>query len=48
MSFHAELYRLIPEDHLLRKINQIVDFSLVFELVLNSSADTMADRLQFV
>ena len=32
-SFHAELYRFIPEDHLLRKINDAVDFSFVVELV---------------
>lgn len=36
MSFHAELYKLIPEDHLLRKINQIADFSFIFELVEHS------------
>lgn len=36
MSFHAELYKLIPEDHLLRKINRIVDFSFIFELVEHS------------
>jgi transposase len=36
MSFYTELYKLIPEDHLLRKINQIVDFSFIFELVEHS------------
>ncbi|HYE69779.1 MAG TPA: IS1182 family transposase [Anaerovoracaceae bacterium] len=32
-SFHTDLYRLIPEDHLLRKINASVDFSFIFDLV---------------
>lgn len=35
-SFHAELYKLVPEDHLLRKIHCIVDFSFIYELVENS------------
>lgn len=35
-SFHAELYNLVPEDHLLRKIHRIVDFSFIHELVENS------------
>lgn len=32
-SFHAELYNFIPQDHLLRKINEAVDFGLIHELV---------------
>lgn len=35
-SFHAELYNLVPEDHLLRKIHAAVDFGFVHELVENS------------
>jgi transposase len=35
-SFHAELYHLVPEDHLLRRIHRIVDFSFIHELVENS------------
>jgi hypothetical protein len=35
-SFHAELFRFIPEDHLLRKINAAVDFSFVYEIVQDS------------
>lgn len=35
-SFHAELYKLVPEDHLLRKINAAVDFGFVHELVEQS------------
>ncbi|ARU61675.1 hypothetical protein CBW65_12085 [Tumebacillus avium] len=35
-SFHAELYELIPEDHVLRKINEIVEFSFIHELVQDS------------
>jgi transposase len=35
-SFHAELYNLVPEDHLLRKINATVNFGFVHELVENS------------
>ena len=33
LSFHAELYNLIPEDHILRKINEVVDFSFIHGLV---------------
>ncbi|WP_442956083.1 IS1182 family transposase [Paenibacillus sp. MMO-177] len=35
-SFHAELYNLVPEDHLLRKIHALVDFSFIHELVEQS------------
>ncbi|WP_031305641.1 IS1182 family transposase [Brevibacillus panacihumi] len=35
-SFHAELYKLIPEDHPLRKINEIVDFTFIHDLVRSS------------
>ncbi|WP_342405537.1 IS1182 family transposase [Brevibacillus sp. FSL K6-2834] len=35
-SFHAELYKLIPADHPLRKINEIVDFTFIHELVRSS------------
>lgn len=35
-SFHAELYHLIPADHLLRKINDIVDFGFIHSLVEDS------------
>jgi transposase len=35
-SFHAELYNLIPESHLLRRIHDAVDFSFVHELVRSS------------
>lgn len=33
VSFHGELYKLIPEDHLLRKIHEVIDFSFILELV---------------
>lgn len=33
MSFHSELYAMIPEDHLLKKIDAVVDFGFIFELV---------------
>lgn len=36
MSFHSELYELIPEDHLLKKIDQTVDFSFIQEIVQES------------
>ena len=36
MSFHAELYKLIPNDHLLKKVNEIVDFSFIVDLVEGS------------
>lgn len=35
-SFHAELYELIPKDHILRKIHAVVDFSFIHDLVRNS------------
>lgn len=35
-SFHAELYHLIPENHLLRRIHEVVDFSFIHELVQSS------------
>jgi transposase len=35
-SFHAELYTLVPENHLLRKIHRIVDFGFIHELVEKS------------
>lgn len=36
VSFHAELYNLIPEDHQLRKIQEVIDFSFIHELVRSS------------
>ncbi|WP_425305705.1 IS1182 family transposase [Domibacillus aminovorans] len=36
MSFHSELYELIPEDHLLKKVDQTVDFSFIQEIVQES------------
>jgi transposase len=35
-SFHAELYNLIPENHQLRKIHEVVDFSFIHDLVRSS------------
>lgn len=35
-SFHAELYKLVPEDHLLRKIHAAVDFGFIHEIVEQS------------
>lgn len=35
-SFHAELYKLVPEDHLLRKIHAAVDFGFIYEIVEKS------------
>lgn len=35
-SFHAELYKLIPKDHLLCKINEAVNFGFIHELVKDS------------
>lgn len=35
-SFHAELYKLVPENHLLRKIHATVDFGFIHELVKHS------------
>lgn len=35
-SFHADLYRLVPENHILRKIHEIVDFSFIYDLVKDS------------
>lgn len=36
LSFHSELYRFIPDNHILRKINDTVDFSFIFDLVQDS------------
>lgn len=36
VSFHAELYILVPENHLLRKIHRMVDFGFIHKLVENS------------
>lgn len=36
VSFHTELYKLIPEDHQLRKIHEVIDFSFIHELVRSS------------
>ncbi|MEC2129311.1 IS1182 family transposase [Brevibacillus centrosporus] len=36
VSFHAELYKLIPEDHQLRKIHEVIDFTFIHELVRSS------------
>lgn len=36
VSFHAELYKLIPEDHQLRKIHEAIDFTFIHELVRSS------------
>lgn len=36
MSFYSELYYLIPQDHLLRKIDAVVEFDFIFELVESS------------
>jgi transposase len=33
MSFHSELYNLIPADHLLVKVNELIDFSFIFDFV---------------
>ncbi|WP_310239492.1 IS1182 family transposase [Brevibacillus nitrificans] len=35
-SFHSELYNLIPENHLLRQIHDVVDFSFIHDLVRTS------------
>jgi hypothetical protein len=36
LSFHAELYHLIPDDHILRKIHTSVDFSFIHGIVQDS------------
>lgn len=36
MSFHSELYAMIPENHLLKKIDAVVDFCFIFDLVEES------------
>lgn len=33
LSFHSELYKLIPQDHLLIRIHQLIDFSFILEFV---------------
>ena len=36
LSFHSELYSLVPDNHLLRQVNESVDFSFINELVKDS------------
>jgi len=36
VSFHSSLYNKIPENHILKKINSVVDFSFINELLANS------------
>lgn len=36
LSFHSDLYTLVPENHLLRRIHEMVDFSFINELVMES------------
>ena len=36
MNFYSELYERIPEDHLLKRINQAVDFSFINEMAADS------------
>nr|WP_269433176.1 IS1182 family transposase [Paenibacillus sp. FJAT-27812] len=36
VSFHSELYKFVPEDHLLRKIHSAIDFRFIHELVEQS------------
>lgn len=33
LSFHSELYKLIPQDHLLIRTHQLIDFSFILEFV---------------
>lgn len=33
LSFHSELYKLIPQDHLLVEINKLIDFSFILDFV---------------
>jgi len=33
LSFHSELYKLIPKDHLLIRIHQLIDFSFILDFV---------------
>ncbi len=36
LSWYANLYDLIPETHILRKVNALVEFSFVNELVADT------------
>jgi transposase len=36
LSFHSDLYNLIPENHLLKRIHELVDFTFINELVKES------------
>ncbi|WCK55919.1 IS1182 family transposase [Aneurinibacillus sp. Ricciae_BoGa-3] len=36
LSFHAELYNMIPEHHILKRVNKHVDFSFIYDLVKDS------------
>jgi transposase len=36
LSFHSELYSFVPEDHFLRRVHELVDFSFINDLVKDS------------
>lgn len=36
LSFHSELYSFVPEDHFLRQVHELVDFSFINDLVKES------------
>jgi transposase len=36
LSFHSELYSFVPEDHFLRRVHELVDFSFINDLVKES------------
>ena len=36
LSFHSDLYNLVPENHLLKRIHELVDFSFINQLVQES------------
>lgn len=42
MSFHSELYRFIPKDHLLVQVNELVDFSFIHDFVKDEYDSTTA------
>lgn len=41
LSFYYTLYDRIPKDHLLKKIDAVVDFSFINELLVDSYSRTL-------
>lgn len=46
LSLYSILYNKIPENHILKKINSVVDFSFIHELLKVHTMNFTGDRQQ--